>query len=203
MRAYERQTHLGESAKAFEAYKCYRDLGSERSLAKAAEIYYGSRKNLAQIGVWSRKFNWVERAGHRDDYIDMIRLQAVEESELTRAADTARRTEALREQNLANEERAAKIEAKYLGRVEQILDELPAVKTSVVKEDEDGKPVVYLMEPGTKNAVLDAARLHRLATRSEPSKVDLRSYDLSSATEEQLQRIVDGEDPARVLGDGA
>lgn len=134
---------------------------------------------------------------------DAIRLEAVEMHKLREADDTAERVKALREQNLQNEERAAKVEAKYLDYAERLIDELPLVRQVTVREGEDGKPAIYQIEPATKDAVLDAARLHKIATRSEPSRVDMRvrDYDLSRATDEQLRRIAGGEDPERVLGD--
>lgn len=55
----------------------------------------------------------------------------------------------------------------------------------------------------TKNAVADAVRLHKIATRSEPARMDTRTYDFDSMTDEQLERIAAGEDPVRVLGNRA
>ena len=136
------------------------------------------------------------------DHHEMIRHEAIELHELNRAADQARRVEALRELNLANEERAATLAAKFLDRAEKLLDELPLVRETTVREGEDGKPAIYKIEPATKNAVADAERLHKIATRSAPPKVDVREWDLSTATDEQLDRIIAGEDPAKVLGDG-
>ena len=165
MRAYERQA--GESAKAFEAYKQFRDAGPGRTLRKAAETYYGSTANLRQIQEWSRKFDWVARARQRDDYIDMIRCRAVEEQQQARAADLAARESALREQNLLNEEQAARVEAKFLDYAERLIDELPLVRQVTVREGEDGKPAIYQVEPATKDAVLDAERLVELAGTSD------------------------------------
>jgi hypothetical protein len=130
----------------------------------------------------------------------MIRREAVEQYERSQATDLAVRTEALREQNFANEERAAALTAKYLDRVEKLLDELSLVEKTV-EAIENGVPVSYKLMPATKNAVADAQKLHKIATRNDPSKVDVRELDLSTATDEQLDRLAAGEDPTRVLGD--
>lgn len=201
----------GESAVAYRAFAVFRDLGPGRTLREVAAVLYGegyrlgTRRVPGRLKQWSADNDWVERAQALDARDDAIRLEAVEMHKLREADDTAERVRALREQNLANEERAAKVEAKYLDYAERLIDELPLVRQVTVREGEDGKPAIYQIEPATKNAVLDAARLHKIATRSEPKKVamDVRSYDYSKMTDEQLRRIRDGEDPEWVLGDDA
>jgi hypothetical protein len=194
-RFWERQPD--ETGKAYEAFTCYRDLGPDRSLAKAAESYYGSSTNLAQIGLWSRKFDWVARVRAYDDFLEMERLAAVEDYERKRAADLARRREDLRLLNFENEEKAAQIEAQILAQ----FAEMPLVRSRAVRYV-DGRPVEYVIEPAVSAFDLSAKRLHEIATRSEPAKVDMKTYDLSQATDEQLQRIANGEDPGEVLGLG-
>ena len=54
---WERQD--GETAKQFEAFRIYRDLGEERSLLKTGEAL-GKRKALMER--WGSANNWVERA---------------------------------------------------------------------------------------------------------------------------------------------
>jgi hypothetical protein len=175
MRAFEQQND--ESDVAFAAYKVFRDLGPGRTLREVAAIYYDrpayrerTRSVPSQVKKWSARFDWPGRARQRDEYVDSIKLAAVEEHELSKAADQAKRVEALREENLTNEERAASIEKKYLDCAERLIDELPLIKKSTVREEE-GKPAVYIIEPATKNPVLDAQRLHKIATRSEPTKI--------------------------------
>lgn len=62
---YERQ--YGESAKAFEAFTVYRDMGLSRSLREVAQKL---GKNKALIERWSSQWNWVERAQSYDDDMD-------------------------------------------------------------------------------------------------------------------------------------
>lgn len=62
---YERQE--GESIKAFEGFKLYRDMGIDRSLAKVGEKL---GKSDTLISRWSSKNNWVERVQAYDDEMD-------------------------------------------------------------------------------------------------------------------------------------
>ena len=62
---WERQPSEGK--KAFEAFTCYRDLGTDRSLTKVEQKY---NKNRALIARWSSNWNWVERANAWDDELD-------------------------------------------------------------------------------------------------------------------------------------
>lgn len=71
----------GESAKAFEAFRLYRDLPpSERSVREVARRL---NKNLTTIAQWSSKYRWVERAQAWDDEVDRrareAHLRAVKE----------------------------------------------------------------------------------------------------------------------------
>ena len=64
---WERQE--GESAKAFEAFGVYRDLGPDRSIAKTGQKL---GKNLTTLSEWSSKFEWVKRANAWDDEQDRV-----------------------------------------------------------------------------------------------------------------------------------
>lgn len=65
----------GESAKAFEAFAAYRDMGAERSLRKLTQRLH---KNLTTIRDWSVKWNWQERVRAYDRELDrQAREQAV------------------------------------------------------------------------------------------------------------------------------
>lgn len=57
----------GESAKAFEAFAIYRDMGVERSVRKVAQQL---NKSLTLIGRWSSNYNWPERARAYDRDLD-------------------------------------------------------------------------------------------------------------------------------------
>jgi hypothetical protein len=51
VRLYDRETD--ESAKAFDAWTVYRDLGAERSLQKASEMYYGHGRYCQKLWIGS------------------------------------------------------------------------------------------------------------------------------------------------------
>jgi len=57
----------GESAKAFEAFAIYRDMGVERSVRKVTQRL---NKSLTLIGKWSSRYNWPERARANDRDLD-------------------------------------------------------------------------------------------------------------------------------------
>lgn len=58
---WERQPN--ESAKAYESFSIYRDMGASRSLAKVGQEVGKSKKMMEK---WSRAHNWVERAEQWD-----------------------------------------------------------------------------------------------------------------------------------------
>lgn len=60
----------GETAKAYEAFKDYRDLGVSRSLSKVAER---AGKSERLVKKWSRIHSWPERAQAYDEYLEKKR----------------------------------------------------------------------------------------------------------------------------------
>lgn len=72
---WERQE--GESAKAFEAFCVYRDMGLNRSIRKVAEELSKSETLMAR---WSGNYNWVERATQWDSEQDRaVRQQQLDD----------------------------------------------------------------------------------------------------------------------------
>lgn len=67
---WERQE--GETAKAFEAFCKYRDMGPDRSLRKVVQAL---NKNLTTIAEWSSKYDWVKRVASWDAEQDRIARQ--------------------------------------------------------------------------------------------------------------------------------
>lgn len=64
---WERQP--GETARAFEAFAVYRDMGASRSLRKTVQQL---NKNLTTIAEWSSKYDWVKRVAAWDAEQDRI-----------------------------------------------------------------------------------------------------------------------------------
>lgn len=79
---WERQE--GESARAFQGFATYRDLGPSRSLVATAQIL--SKTKQGTLAPWSVAWGWVERAGAWDDECDRNQ----------RARDEVERLEAIR-----------------------------------------------------------------------------------------------------------
>lgn len=57
----------GETAKAYEAFRIYRDMGAERSLSRAAEQI---GKSVRLLKKWSSTHGWMRRVHAYDEYID-------------------------------------------------------------------------------------------------------------------------------------
>jgi hypothetical protein len=178
MRAFERQP--GETEKAFEAYSIFRNLGPGRTLRGTAAIFYdaeeyraGTKRVPGHLKEWSAKNDWVERVRAYDDWLEMIRREAVVEQERKQASEFAEKQTKLRELLLDNALKAAEQERAIL--------EWPLEDSRWTK--------------GT------AKQLHDIAVQTLGSLEGTSpcTYDLSNATEDQLERIVAGEDPARVL----
>ena len=70
LKPWERQD--GETAKQFEAFAVYRNMGEDRSLAKVAQELSKSKQLLTR---WSSKNNWVERCVAWDREQDRILRQ--------------------------------------------------------------------------------------------------------------------------------
>ncbi len=178
MRAFERQA--GETEKAFEAYKTFRDLGPGRTLRETAAIFYdddgyraGTKRVPGRLKEWSAKNEWVGRAGVYDDWLEMIRREAVEEQERKQASVFAEKQAKLREMLLDNALIAAEEERKIL---EWSLEDSRWTKGTAKQLHDIGVQTLGTLE-----------------------RISPRTYDLSNATDEQLERIANGEDPARVL----
>ena len=56
----------GESAKAYQAFEVYRDMGPGRSIERAASVLSKTRQNLV---IWASRFNWQARVRAYDEYV--------------------------------------------------------------------------------------------------------------------------------------
>lgn len=56
-----------ESAKAYEAFTLYRDMGKERTIPKVAEA---CGKSVSLMNRWSQTYSWVKRVAAYDDEVD-------------------------------------------------------------------------------------------------------------------------------------
>lgn len=91
--AWERRTD--ESARAYEAFSAYRDLGPSRTFIAAYRKVTGkadaSSGDADYYGKWAKKYDWQERAAKYDDYLDSMKRSQTEavivESALKEAVD--------------------------------------------------------------------------------------------------------------------
>lgn len=66
----------GETSKAYAAFCAYRDMGTDRSIAKATPIIYEGipaekiRLKYGQLTAWSSKYGWVARVEAYDVYLE-------------------------------------------------------------------------------------------------------------------------------------
>lgn len=74
---WERQEK--ETAKNYEAFCIYRDLGPGRSLRLVSEM---CGKNESLLSRWSAKFDWVKRASLWDDEQDRIERKEAQEAQV-------------------------------------------------------------------------------------------------------------------------
>jgi hypothetical protein len=101
MLAWERQEP--ESARAYEAFCHYRDLGPSRSLAKVGQEL---GKSVGLMERWSSEHDWVARVRALEARDQMLMREAVQEHVRGNAEDHAKRESKLREKALEVRERA-------------------------------------------------------------------------------------------------
>ncbi len=137
---YEQQPD--ESAAAFRAFTFYRDLGPERSLAKAYAAHSGTDvqpgKHPGQWGLWSSKNAWESRALAYDAHCDEERRKARE-----------RKMRQLEERRFEFELRNQEALERRVGRMDELLDKAEATPVAdvVVVKDETEESMQTL---GTK-----------------------------------------------------
>lgn len=89
-----------ESAKAFEAFVNYRDMGPARTITG---VYRKMRSNpeakkpSGQFTEWAAKFEWDSRAGAYDSHLAAVRQKAQEQRALEEEQEWSRRRKAIRE----------------------------------------------------------------------------------------------------------
>jgi hypothetical protein len=180
VRLYDRETD--ESAKAFEAWTVYRDLGAERSLQKASTLYYGSTANVRQFERWSKRFGWVERARAFDDEREMVRRSAIEDHLKAQAEDYAAREARIQERLLEIREQAAEQSLKIL--------QWPLTEQYILREGKEGNKITYVLRP-SRWSKATAVQLARLASNAHtgtesPMEDEEGEYDLSALSEGEL-----------------
>jgi hypothetical protein len=99
-RAFEQQAR--ESAKAFEAFSVYLNMGPERSLAAVGRKLGKSRALLER---WSAKFDWAERVLAHDLHLATVEREATEAVARGKSAEWLKRQQEVREREWEMHER--------------------------------------------------------------------------------------------------
>lgn len=189
-RYWERQP--GETPKAYLAFQAYRDMGlGNRSVRRCAkQLGYTAHTAIAR---WMFKHDWVERVQAYDDFLDMERRSAVEDNERRRAIEIA-------ERNRVVDEGYTEVRELMLQKALAIW-KWPLERVEHVETYEDGRPKITILRPARWSFNTGVNIAERLDP--SPERTFEMTVDLSKATDEQLERIANGEDPTRVLGGDA
>jgi hypothetical protein len=154
MKSYDRSD--GETAKAYAAFTIYRNMGVSRSLDRTAVEFYpvidSSQKrprNIAQIQVWSRTYNWVSRC--RDFDLDEEAIARERKRELDRA------------------EHDSKLEA-YRADNEEVGNELLRLSKDLLGLFRAALKPLMLEVENNHGELLDKVKLERLLTISQIAK---------------------------------
>ena len=190
---WERQK--GETEKQFAGFCAYRDAGSGRQIAAVYRQVY-SKPNAKQaagfFSKWAIGNNWDERAAAYDDHMESV-LQLQREKALGgKALEWLERMDAHREKMFETIDR-------LMARAEQMLA-TPLFDTKIVKTDAGEQIHMY---PNDNWAPRDVTKylttadaLMRISAMAPTQIIEHRyTVDWDSLTEEQEDRIADGENP--------
>ena len=185
----------GETKRAYACFCAYRDLGPSRTLLAAYRQKTGKKTAKQSSGHWNawyRKHEWKQRAEAYDAHLDHQKRQA--------------EAEKWRERGEALVEEQFRLAQAMMEKARQML-KFPLAEQTVKKKDRKGHPVEVTVEPAkwTFNSAARMAKvaieLARLAT-GLPTKNEQSVHfeiDPSNLTDEQIERIRNGEHPAAVV----
>ena len=123
----------GESARAFEAYQTYRDMGAARSLAGVGQK---CNKGVSILGRWSSRWSWVERAAAYD-----ADLAAKEKAAKQYALE--KESQKWAEREIAMRETYRQLSLQVVDKIKSILQfPLTQVERKQTQTSEDGKTII-------------------------------------------------------------
>jgi hypothetical protein len=181
MLAWSRQPD--ESARAFEAFELYRDMGAERSLAKVGREL---GKSTALMERWSATHDWVDRVKALEARDAMLMRDAVQRHLAERAEDHARRESKLREKALEVRERAMDRSLTML--------KSPFYKQERVVDGPGGEEVTVVMLPANWS-LSTAVNLYNLALNNAGLTAEeleaVGDLDFSGLTDEEMLELLE------------
>lgn len=95
------ERYPNESAKAYEAFCVYRDIGPTRSLAKTAEAMNHPPGYKQTLWKWSTKYEWQSRCYDYDDHME--RVARLEKENMVREMTNRHACDAIKIQQIAME----------------------------------------------------------------------------------------------------
>lgn len=177
----------GEGVKPFSAFKIYLDLGEDRSLEKVSQK---SAKSIPLLKRWSSRWEWVNRAAAYDTHIAVIEEIARDKERSKRAAEIERR-------RIQVQDSSWLLFQEIDNRVKKMLAFPLADCIS-----KDGQTVVkaarwtYDTLPRLVEAMV---KLGKIAAGIGSEPAPHINVDWESLSDEQLERIANGENPLQVL----
>lgn len=160
-----------ETTQAYEAFDLYRHMGPERSVIKVAQK---CGKYRSQIGRWSSKWSWVDRAAAWDQHLDKQAQKALEREEIA-----ARKAMKKRHRDMGLSFQG--IPAVFVNNMKTRIDAWKAAgsdpKTCPVN-DLSVKDIITLWVEGSKSELLsydEATDIHRVE-ESTPRPRTMRIY---------------------------
>lgn len=181
MKLWEQQSN--ESAKAYDAFRLYSEMGSDRSLEKVAKV---CKKSVTLINRWSAEYLWGIRARAFDSYLADLERQMMESELLDRAKKWADRKEKLLEQEWATSE-------KLIDRAEEML-KLPLLRKTVEK---DGQTIIFEPVRWTAATILNtldlASKLGRLAVGEPTQRTESNATNKPTHATADYSRLSDPE----------
>lgn len=178
----------GEHERAYVAFQAYLRQpieGQGRSIRRLHEDGFGAHKNL---GTWSSKFRWRERARLWDDYL-------AEEAAVAAAKEHAKNAAKWERRRIVDAERSYAVSNKLRDVAEKML-KYPIKKKRVTAEYADGKPKVTIYEPAkwTMASAATIAKLsEELAARARESALhddEWDAFDPTTASLEECQAFI-------------
>lgn len=165
----------GESRQAYEAFICYRDLGSERSLEAVGRML---EKSWKLCGRWSSRWKWLDRVAAYDAHMAEIEQKAREKALTKKAEDWA---------------------TKELEMAALLYDKAKAMLAFPLAQQrtQDGRTIVEPARWGMRDAGAIADTAVKLARLSQGEATSITKDVTERTNEERVARILELVRPAK------
>lgn len=153
-----------DTAKSYQAFVCYRDLGVKRTFDKLAiAVDKFNESFIKQIKYWSAKSSWVARASAYDGYLEKMAREQVEKIEISSHVSKLQRyrkeSEILGWDNLAIASKCLSIAKKVLDNYENNPDLLENMRSQDLRNIVAAGNACGEQSLRNLNEALDVARL--------------------------------------------